>query len=86
MLHFWVVYLSAEAGCVLQPDAVTFVTLASTGVAIAAIAWFGLRAYAGFRISTDHRRLLLLLGAQLAVLSGLATLLVGLPAAFLVPC
>jgi len=89
--HFWAVYLTAEVGCVYSTTiggwpAVSFVTVVATIMAIVAIGLVGLRAVRGGRTADDHTRPLFSIGALLAGLSIIATLLVGLPAVLLSPC
>lgn len=94
IMHFWVVYLWAEAGCVTPQrimgfSSVAIVTILATVVAVGAIILFGLRTNRAFQQADtrgDHRRLLYYLGLLLSGMSVVATLFVGLPALFLEPC
>lgn len=99
ILHFWIVYLWAEAACAaaLPSDggsSVAPLTAAATVVAVVAIAAFGFKAGAAFKAigarhseaSNDPRPVLYLLGALLAGLSVIATVFVALPALVLRPC
>lgn len=90
MAHFWFVYLAAEATCeaeravgmwFLDPDSLTWLILAATGVGASAAlvaAWIGWRS-----IGT---RMLAKVGTLMAVGSAATILAAGLPALVLAPC
>ncbi|MGH2394222.1 MAG: hypothetical protein ACRDGH_12150 [Candidatus Limnocylindria bacterium] len=95
-LHFWGIYLLAEAGCVLgrsessSPEAMwlTVAILAATTAAVGLIAWFSLRAWRRWRApdGNSFHSPLAFIGFVLGLLFLLATLMVGLPAAVMHPC
>lgn len=86
--HFFVVYLFAEAVCPADTS-VRVVTLVATVVVLGLIALMGLRTRRQLN-ATDNADLdwrpIHLVGVGLAALSFVATLMVGIPAAFLDPC
>lgn len=92
-LHFWVVYLLAEAGCHTysttgeQPTWLVVSTLALTALGVAAIAATTLWAWRRWRRRQNHGKLdLYFIGVVMGPLFALATLAVGLPVAYLPPC
>lgn len=95
-LHFWFVYLVAEAGCVLDNDAasspvpwLTAVVLVATAAAATLIGLLSLRAWLRWRSSEgddSFRSQFTFIGFLLGLLFAVATLFVGVPAAFLPPC
>lgn len=94
--HFWVVYLLAEAGCfvarqsaVSQPVWLIVVILVATFAAVALIAWTTWLAWRKWRRMANeprNRSAPYYMGFLLGPLFALATLFVGLPAAYLPPC
>jgi hypothetical protein len=91
ILHFFVVYLWAEAACSdafevgRTTGVVTFVVVA-TALAVVLIALLAWRALRLANTHTDEREQLFRWGAMLGALSIVATLFVGLPALYLSPC
>lgn len=94
-LHFWGIYLLAEAGCFAartagsQPLWLIAVILITTVAAVGAIAWTTWLAWRRWRERDEtarSRSALYYIGFILGPLFALATLFVGLPAAFLPPC
>ncbi|MPZ52309.1 MAG: hypothetical protein GEU79_06175 [Acidimicrobiia bacterium] len=93
-LHFWLVYLLAEAGCsaggfqVLGLPAVSVFTVVATIVAVAAIAVFTVIGRRRISKAQDDgtQQPMLLAGYLLGVCFIIATLFVGVPASFISPC
>lgn len=95
-VHFWAVYLLAEAGCFAaglgsgsQPLWLVVTILIATLVAVALIAWTTWAAWRKWRCHEDPRpgrSALYFMGFVLGPLSIVATLFVGLPIAYLPPC
>lgn len=101
-LHFWLVYLLAEAICeadgfdvrVLALHPLSFVTLATTTIAAGVTLFFTDRAWRRFRRRVDgtepqvaeSERMLAFTGILLGLVFFLSILFVGVPALFLPPC
>lgn len=97
-LHFWLVYLVAEAGCAPArgrpaPESLTWVTvtvLAVTAAAVGLISWLAVRAWQVWRQRNGEADSLIghlaFIGLLLGLLFAFGTLLVGLSAAVLPPC
>lgn len=94
-LHFWGVYLLAEAGCFAartaesQPAWLVVVILVTTVAAAGAIVWTTWLAWRRWRDRDETSRdrpALYFIGFLLGPLFAVATLFVGLPAAVLPPC
>lgn len=93
-LHFWLVYLVAEAGCaaddfrLLGLPGVSVVTVVATVVAVVAIGALTVLAYRRLSGGADDEphRPLVLAGCLMGVLFLVATLFVGTPAVMMTPC
>lgn len=97
-LHFWLVYLLAEAGCAPArgrpaPESLTWVTvtvLAVTAAAVGFIVWLTMRAWHRWRARKGEGDSLVghlaFIGFLLGLLFAFGTLLVGISAAVLPPC
>lgn len=97
-LHFWLVYLLAEAGCVAGTDLasetmwssqtkwLTVAIIATTAAAVALTAWFTLRAWRRWRTAQPSQGTLAFGGFVMGLLFMLAILMVGMPALVMPPC
>lgn len=92
-LHFWAVYLLAEAYCTFEgagdgsatPSLLSVLVIGATVVAVGVIAWTTLRA-ARADPSAGHRGELAWVGMLLGGVFAVATALVGLSALLVPPC
>lgn len=94
--HFWLVYLLAEGGCFMARQTATghplwlvATILATTVAAVALIGWTTHRAWRRWRSSDDSTpggSALYHIGFLLGPLFAVATIFVGVPAAYLPPC
>lgn len=93
-VHFFAVYLVAEAGCtgggpgltLFDPPVPKYLTLVATGVAGVACSATAVIAWRLVRGAAPRDRPMLVVGEMLSVLGLFTVLFVGLPAAFLESC